>query len=833
MAQKKKKSHPVKRFFIRLFLGTSLLGLIVACIAAYIVFGYVKPFYDRAQEYDLTQIDQLEHPSIILDRKGHEIGRIYVKNRSLITIEEIPDILIDCLISQEDQRFWEHQGVDWIGLLRMVYLNLKAGEITQGASTITMQLARNAFDLKSEALERGEGGTERKLVEIFLAHRIGSKYFSISGKKYVLENYMNRVPFGHGYYGVRSAALGYFGKEPKNLTTAEAASMVACIKNPSLLSPIRNPTINKKGRDHVFKRLMDDGTITQSEYNNLIQVPVVTNPKPIRRGTSHIYEKVGSNFQEILGEEAVSTGGYKIHTTIDLEVQRTAELALKQQLKKIEEHPEYSHPKYKDFDRSKGFPKYLQGAVLIHDPKTGDVIAYVGGRNYSHTQFDFIELAKRPMGTASLPFLYALAIEEGRPPSSTILDEPIDNRLVMIGGREGILGEWGQETLTPKYEGLIPLQKALAHSKIASSIRLGKELGIEKFITYCERFGIPSPKKDQLVTRDLLGSTPISVKEGAMAYSAFANNGKIPKKLNLITRIESSNGMIAYLPNKEQGYQTNNVIDSVTAYQIDSVLRGISSKDGNLKDKSDRLNDIEFAGGTKTGTPYNFGDAWAFAYNEHFVFSSWIGFQQGYRGAILPTGFSSDIAYPVAMETISSMDEYKLTSIPRRPVNIVSREVCKVSGLLATKYCFTANDSENGGYHSTTCTGLFKSGNEPRKRCGVHLGLKKNESFVTKYAPVRGETAARPFIVVDAVKQTSSAIVGNDPYGAIAYSNPTVEEEKKVSLPVLYSNSQIILNDSIYGEAQANLSLPKPKKLALQVPITEINPLSQKAIVID
>ena len=218
------------------------LGLIL-CGLGYWVFDYkTTPFKDRAQTYDLTQIDDVEVKSLIVDRKGREIGRIFVENRDKISIKDVPQMMINALIAGEDQRFFEHDGVDRIGIIRAVYLNWKAGRRTQGASTLTQQLARNAFHLKEEADKRGEGGLERKAVEAYLALRIEKEY----GKYEILEFYLNRIPFGSGYYGIRSASLGYFGKEPRDLTTSECASLVGCIKNPTRISPLNN--LNETGR---------------------------------------------------------------------------------------------------------------------------------------------------------------------------------------------------------------------------------------------------------------------------------------------------------------------------------------------------------------------------------------------------------------------------------------------------------------------------------------------------------------------------------------------------------------------------------------------------------
>ena len=218
-----------KRFYKSKGLWLSLLLFMLAAgFFAYVVAErYTRPYRERAASYDLARINDLEQPSLILDRNGEVIGRIFVQNRSVIPIAKVPDVFINALIAGEDSRFKTHDGVDYIGIARAGYLNYKGS--TQGASTITQQLARNAYNLKQEALDRKESTIERKLVEAFLAQRIEKKYL----KKEILEFYLNRIYFGSGFYGIRSASLGYYGKEPMELTADECASMVTLIKNPT------------------------------------------------------------------------------------------------------------------------------------------------------------------------------------------------------------------------------------------------------------------------------------------------------------------------------------------------------------------------------------------------------------------------------------------------------------------------------------------------------------------------------------------------------------------------------------------------------------------------
>ena len=207
-----------KRFHKRkAFLPLLIFIAVATLVAWFFANAYTKEYRQRAAGYDLARINDLEIPSLILDRNGREIGRFFVQNRSVVSIDQVPQVFINALMAGEDSRFESHSGVDWIGILRALKLNAQGA--TQGASTITQQLARNAYSLKEEALLRKESSIQRKLVEAFLAMRIEEKY----SKRQILEFYLNRIYFGSGFYGIRSASLGYYGKEPMDLKAEECA----------------------------------------------------------------------------------------------------------------------------------------------------------------------------------------------------------------------------------------------------------------------------------------------------------------------------------------------------------------------------------------------------------------------------------------------------------------------------------------------------------------------------------------------------------------------------------------------------------------------------------
>jgi len=429
---------------------------------------------------------------------------------------------------------------------------------------------------------------------------------------------------------VRAASLGYFGKEPRDLELHECASIVACVKNPSRLNPIRNPKDNKKGRDHVIRRMALEEMISSEEKERLLKLPVEVDPDPILRGRSYLYEKIEKIAREIVGEEAMAEGGFIIQTTIDLEVQREVEASLRSQLEGIEKHPGYSHPQYADYKRDKRGPRYLQGAALLVDHLTGQAIAHVGGRNYAHSQYDFVELGRRPLGTAFFPFVHATAFEKGKSPASLVLDAQMNNRQLMVGGLEGVVGEWGMEILKPEYaQADITARQALIDSKIAATVRLGTEVGLKTVMASAKTFGFNFPD-EKVLNRNLVGWNPASVPEVVKAYSSFALNGNRLEKISYVQEIKDAfNEVIYTLPKSSDGKYVSSC-SAETAYQVHSGLKDVLSS-GNLSEVSKGLTGEPYSGGAKSGTPYLFTDAWTAGYTGRLSGAVWIGFHQGSR----------------------------------------------------------------------------------------------------------------------------------------------------------------------------------------------------------
>ncbi len=793
--------------------------LIVGCVALFID-AKLEPYREQAEAYDLANIDKVKEPSIILDRHGLEIGRMFSENRDKIPIEEVPQLFVDALLAQEDQRFFIHDGVDWVGVARAVYLNVKSRGVTQGAGTITMQLARNAFDLLGEARRKEQSGYERKMVEAFLALRIEKEMMKqfehdysdpIALKKamktQLLEFYVNRVPFGSGYYGIRAASLGYFGKEPKNLELHECASIVACVKNPSRLTPLRHPETNKIGRDHVIRRMSLEKMISIEERDRLLALPVVVNPKPILRGKSYLYEKIEKVAREKIGEEAMAQGGFVIKTTIDLDIQNQLETVLRNQLDAIEEKPNYQHARYADFKRGGKAPEYLQGAALLVDHQTGEALAHIGGRRYAHSQYDFLELGRRPLGTAFFPFIYAAALERGETPATMLLDEQMNNRQLMVGGTEGVVGEWGKEILDPEYEGEITARHALMNSKIAATVRLGIDVGLKRVMETASSFGFLFPE-EKILNRNLVGWNAASVPEVVKAYSSFANGGQRLEELIYVTDIRDSYGVAVYqskggisAPFKQQA------CSDATAFQIHSMLNDTLKK-GNLSQEANQIDNQSFSIGVKTGTPYRFADAWAAGYNGKLSCAVWIGFHKGSRKPILPNGFAKDLAFPVLAKVMNLAGEKIPSEIISKPPSVEEILACRRSGQRVTRYCNEAVEDEVTGqvsFRSTSYKEYFKKGTKVGI-CSVHGAGLNFEAFAQEKPP-------RKSLPVVPIKSKSPLLLGFDPYDS---EKPSLAPEDVDADKGFYMNDNtLVVEDRVKGEKEALLRLPRPPRFEL------------------
>lgn len=757
------KSRKKRLFFLRpgfwiTLLVLFLLGIAAAAVGLYVANEYLRPYRERAQTYDMGRINDLEIPSIIVDRNGEEIGRFFVQNRSMISIDEVPDLFIKALMSGEDQRFETHKGVDFVGIVRAAWLNYKGNR--QGASTITQQLARNAYYLKAEADLRGESEYERKIVEIFLAMRIERHY----SKREILEFYLNRIYFGSGFYGIRSAALGYYGKEPVDLSVEECASLVTLIKNPTGRSPLNNPEANLQGRNYVLGRMHADGHLSRRERDAAQQTPLGLNPRPLRRGTSQLYERISEAIRRALGDEALEAGGFTIHTTILAPAQQAAERALLESLARAEQHSGYTRQRMEDFERgSEATPEFLQGAALMVHHDTGEVLVHVGGRDYSRSQFDFIEQGRRPLGTAFHPFIQVASLEHGGTPVQLVEDVQMDNRAVMIGGREGVLGEWGMEVENPVYEGEITARRALEASKIAANVRLANHVGIERVIQTTIRFGFPMHDAERL-PRVAVGFEDTSLRQVVRAYAAIPRGGKLgPEQLIYVDRIVNDEGRTVWRQPRAVPSQVI-ATDPATAWQVHDMLAGSLAR-GSAAGVLEDLIERPFHGGGKTGTSADFSDNWFVGYNSRITCGVWAGFLTSGGESIYPGAFSRDIAMPVWVAAMNAAAPSFRGDVPQPPETVTQLEVCSISGQRATSFCqHQVEDLQTSRIvtRSTAIREWFRNDGTRLPYCGMHSGTPGGLDDGS--GPQIGLLEPPAGLNASPVRPTAPAVLGDDPF---------------------------------------------------------------------
>jgi 1A family penicillin-binding protein len=762
--------RPRKPIYRRPWFLALLLALGLIALVGTIYFFALKREYDsRIAQFDLKRLRDMESASIIYDRNNNVLGKIFIQNRDTISFDDIPYSVIQAVLAAEDNRFFQHHGADYYGMLRAALKNYRAGRIRQGASTLTQQLARNTYRLS----ERTYG---RKLLEILLARAIEDRF----SKNEILEFYLNRVYFGGGFYGIEAASRGYFGKRAREMNLSESATLAGLLKSPSNLSPWSNRQACVSQRNFVLGRMLELKMITSEQYElNVAENLAVKNRSAIH-ADSYALDMIRQQVIARVGLDGATSDGYRIYTTIDSELQKKAESSLEHELGEVEKHKGFQHQTYAQYEAifrahkkaeagetaELPGPEYLQGGLVALDNANGSILALIGGRDFAHSQFNRATSAARPAGTAFKPLVYAAAFEKGIFPGALFQDSIIDNRQVMIGGTTGILGEWGPERVDNKYEGPIPARYALVKSKNAATVRLGMQTGLENVIDLAARAGISSPLRKFPAT--FLGSSEVTLMDLTLSYTMFPNEGWRPEKPFIIKRIEEKGGRVVF----EEKPGRRSVIRDTSAYEIHSCLSEALER-GSADKAFSEYGLKKFPVGGKTGTAYNFTDAWFVGYSSAITCGVWAGFdkpQPIYRGA-----FSSEIALPVWVEVMNStFANYKPKEIVQ-PRGIIKCEVCLSSGLLATPKCV---ETDNSGGESverrTTYFEICTEAQAPKDPCNVHGGGGR----IVKADPAQqGEWPRAALAVdvasVDPVAIKAPTVVGaDDPYNSIKPSAP-------------------------------------------------------------
>jgi penicillin-binding protein 1A len=624
-AKKRKKSPPRKRR--RLLVALLKIGLVTLLLWA--LAGLF--FYAWALRFDLRTIHEMNQRSVVYDYQGNFYSRLAGENRIVVPFDKVSNYFVNALISREDTRFYQHHGVDPIGIARAVVRNLFLGGFREGASTITQQLARNSFPLGGKNLHR-------KLVEAALAFRIETELT----KEEILEAYMNRIYFGSGTYGIEAASQTYFGKPASRLNLQEAATLAGLIRSPNRFSPLNNPQGSLHERNAVLGRMYDIGLITSAQRDESQAEELVTVSSPrVSPEDNWAMDAILRDLDMVLEPGQMNEGGLKIYTTIDGDLQKAAEESVTRRLREIEAQPGYPHQPAGSFtgkvlDGEKSVP-YLEAAALVMDNKSGGIRAIVGGRDYDRSKFHRALFGRRQIGSTVKPFVYAEAFEKGLKPS-----DPVDDGRIGPGEIPSRYGAYDPANSDATYLGIRPAGDGLVYSRNTMSVRIGLRAGIDNVADAIETAGLckDPPRFPSLC----LGTFETNLKDLTAAYTVFATGGY---KLQpyMIDRVTDADGHVLY---KATGGRLK--VFSPQAAKMTTDLLGEVVERGTAS----RAHDLGLRGAAfgKTGTTNNFVDAWFLGFTSRLTCGVWVGFDQ--PRTIRPGGYGATLALPIWVDIIQA-----------------------------------------------------------------------------------------------------------------------------------------------------------------------------------
>ncbi len=523
--------------------------------------------------------------SQIYDINGNLITNIHaVENRVPVKLDKIPKNLKDAFIAVEDARFYQHSGIDPRGILRAVWSNITNRGVSEGGSTITQQLAKNAYLSQEQTLKR-------KIQEAFLALQLEKQYT----KQEILELYLNQIYFGQGAYGVQAASQLYFGKNVEDLSLSECAMLAGIPKSPNYYSPLNNFKASTERQSTVLDQMVkyeyiDEATARKARAAEIKLAKHTAEKKST--SASYFVDYVTQALIEKYGADAVYKNGLKIYTTLDLDMQHIAERTIAEQL-----------PKYQTDENGIVQP---QGALVAIEPHTGYIKAMVGGRG--DDQFNRATMAIRQPGSAFKPFVFLAAIESNLSPSTVIDDSPIT------------FGTWSPVNYNGKFNGKVTLRATAERSLNVPTVKIAQQIGTDKPLYYAQEMGISTlvldgPQNDRNLSMALGGLTRgVTPLELAAAYGVFANNGVYATPTAII-KVVDRNGKIL----EQNTVQEKTVISEKSAYILTDMLHGVITRGTGTGANIGR----DAAG--KTGTTSDYVDAWFVGYTPDLVTSVWMG----------------------------------------------------------------------------------------------------------------------------------------------------------------------------------------------------------------
>lgn len=653
--------------FFRL-IWVAALALVLACVGTAAAVGYTGKQIYADLESSLPELGWAEdrtppETTRIFARDGRLVATLYRENRTYRQLDEISPTMIQALVAIEDARFFQHNGVDLRGVARAAVANLRSGTIQEGASTISMQLARILFLTQ-------ETSFWRKAREALLARKLEQRM----SKSEILERYLNEVYFGSGAYGVAAAASLYFGVQADQLDAAQSALLASLVQAPTELSPYQDPQAARYRQLLVLGRMRDLGYLDQADYRKALDRVHTMKLRPERDNEPLLKYPYFTSYaihqlSEMVSDRQLYQDGLRIYTTLDLELQRMAEEELRYAIDAY--GPSYNAD---------------NAALVLIENETGAIRAMVGGRKWStDNQFNRAWQARRQPGSSFKAFLYTAALEAGYSPESVVADSK-----TTIDLRTG--KSWTPQNADGSYMGKIPLREALRMSRNAVAARLVSQLGTRTVADVAYRMGIDSDLP--IVPALALGAGEVTPLEMTEAFSTFANGGTHvePRAIKLITH---KNGEPMH--NNQESWRRHAISEDVAAGMTEMLMRVVRNGTGT----GAALPGIPVAG--KTGTTDSFKDAWFVGFTPRYTMAVWVGRDDnrptwGVYGGTLP----ATIWRRVMAGAHAGQSPGTFAHLEGKEKQL---KLCKTSHLLATEAC------------DTTYKSVFWGDNHPDAKC--------------------------------------------------------------------------------------------------------------------
>ena len=779
-----RRQHPVA-------VKRSLMGGgAVAAVATVAGLAFVVGLWTGLPDRDsMDRLGEMAQATAVYDRRDGLAFTIYKEQRIEVPLGQMSPHLLAATLAVEDQRFYEHRGFDIRRIVGAALANVRSGRVVQGASTITQQLARQSFLTRDRTYRR-------KLQEVILAGRIERQY----SKDRILELYLNKVYFGDGLYGVEAASRGFFGKHASELSLAEGALLAGLVQSPSTYAPTVNTARAITRRNVVLQEMRQSGVIDAAQWESATkaEVVLVDGLRAEEPYGQYFKEQVRRELIDRFGFERVYEGGLRVFSTIDMSMQKAAEVSVADGLKALDGRREALAQRREALEQRRAAARtpataptlpagspgdadapMLQAALVAMDPGTGHVRAMIGGRNFAESSFNRAVQAERQPGSAFKPFVYAAALEAGLTPATMIdrLNEPIDT----------LQGAWTPEDEHSTADAM-SLRTGLRTSSNRAAVRLLQQVGIPATVQYAKTMGVGDvPSVPSLA----LGSGEVTLQAMTAAYAAFANKGRVPQAM-VIRRVEDRDGRVLFAAEEK----FTQAVSEATAFLMAGMLADVINAGTGARARALGFT-LPAAG--KTGTTNEYRDAWFVGFTPMLVTGVWVGFDE--PRTILPNGFASDIAVPVWASFMKAATRGNKPVWLSPPAGITTAVVCRLSGLLATEGCEHVEVIEDDGTRSTRSmiyTEYFAKGTAPDRRCDLH----PTRGFFGAIASVfSGSEKPAPPRMADTGAPTASPIVVVPPPPAVAEVAPPPPEPPK----------RRGFWGRVFGRGERDKSEPKPE----------------------